>query len=77
MKEEKNSNNRLKVLCRVLLIFVLLPKPIPQVIYHLTTCHITIIEGPIEKNGAYGSLFSIYILDPAGNLIEIATEIKA
>jgi catechol 2,3-dioxygenase-like lactoylglutathione lyase family enzyme len=61
-----------------LLIFVLLPiPPIPPVISHLTTCNIFIIEGPVEKTGATGSLFSIYIRDPDGNLIEIAIEIKA
>ena len=50
--------------------------PMQQVISHLTTCNVSIIEGPLEKSGASGPLFSIYIRDPDNNLIEIANEIK-
>ena len=50
--------------------------PMQQVISHLTTCNVSIIEGPLEKSGASGPLLSIYIRDPDNNLIEIANEIK-
>ena len=37
--------------------------------------NITIIEGPVQRTGAMGSITSIYIRDPDGNLIEIANQI--
>lgn len=46
--------------------------PMQQIISHLSSCDVSIIEGPIEKTGATGPLLSIYIRDPNGNLIEIA-----
>ena len=47
--------------------------PIAQIISHLDTCDVTIIEGPVVRTGAMGPMTSIYIRDPAQNLIEIAT----
>jgi len=38
---------------------------------------IEIIEGPVLKNGATGQLYSVYIRDPDGNLLEIANRIKS
>lgn len=49
--------------------------PLEEVIAHLRFCNIQIIEGPMNKTGARGSLLSVYIRDPDGNLVEISNYI--
>ena len=46
--------------------------PINEVVSHLASCNVEIIEGPVKRTGAAGPLLSIYIHDPDGNLIELA-----
>jgi len=43
------------------------------VIVHLQTCGVTIEEGPVKKQGALGTLTSVYCRDPDGSLIEISS----
>ncbi len=43
-----------------------------DVIAHLTSCGVPIIEGPVERTGAQGPILSVYIRDPDMNLIEIS-----
>ena len=46
--------------------------PLTKIMRHLGICAVKIIEGPVERIGAKGSMTSIYIRDPDQNLIEIA-----
>lgn len=45
---------------------------IEDIIHHLNSYYIDIIEGPVKKNGAEGEMTSLYVHDPDNNLIEIA-----
>jgi catechol 2,3-dioxygenase-like lactoylglutathione lyase family enzyme len=39
---------------------------------HLASLGINLLEGPVTRSGAAGTLRSLYIRDPDGNLIEIS-----
>jgi catechol 2,3-dioxygenase-like lactoylglutathione lyase family enzyme len=43
-----------------------------EVLNHLRSCGITVVDGPVRRTGALGAMTSIYCRDPDGNLIEIA-----
>lgn len=44
-----------------------------DVVAHLRSCGVAVVEGPVERIGALGPMLSVYCRDPDGNLIEIAT----
>ena len=44
-----------------------------QVVDHFKSCGIAVEEGPGEKNGALGTIVSVYCRDPDGNLIEVSS----
>jgi catechol 2,3-dioxygenase-like lactoylglutathione lyase family enzyme len=44
-----------------------------QVVAHLQACGVAIEEGPVDKQGARGTLRSVYCRDPDGSLIEISS----
>ena len=44
-----------------------------EVVSHLGACGVTVEEGPVRKQGARGTLCSVYCRDPDGSLIEIAS----
>jgi len=46
--------------------------PISEVIAHLNSCGIEIIEGPVRRRGATGPIISVYFCDPDLNLIEVS-----
>src|SRR6266567_1896110 len=50
--------------------------PLMQVLEHFQACHVAVIEGPVKKTGAIGTLLSAYIRDPDGNLIEVANYVE-
>lgn len=43
------------------------------VVAHLRVCGVAIAEGPVKKQGAVGTLTSVYCRDPDGSLIEISS----
>src|SRR3712207_5184764 len=43
--------------------------PIAEVVNHIQACGVEIIEGPVKRMGATGSLESVYFRDPDDNLI--------
>lgn len=44
-----------------------------EVLAHLDAQHVPVEDGPVPRTGAQGPMTSIYIRDPDGNLIEIAS----
>jgi catechol 2,3-dioxygenase-like lactoylglutathione lyase family enzyme len=46
--------------------------PIHDVIAHLASCGVNVLEGPVRRTGARGPMVSVYFRDPDGNLIEVS-----
>ncbi len=46
--------------------------PIPDVVGHLGMNGVEIVEGPVRRTGATGTIESVYFRDPDGNLIELS-----
>ena len=44
-----------------------------DVVDHLQSCQVAIVDGPVARQGALGAMQSVYCRDPDGNLIEIAS----
>jgi catechol 2,3-dioxygenase-like lactoylglutathione lyase family enzyme len=44
-----------------------------EVVAHLAACNVAIEQGPVAKQGARGTLRSVYCRDPDGSLIEISS----
>ena len=43
-----------------------------DVIAHLQSCNVSVLEGPVNKTGAQGPIQSVYFNDPDNNLIEVS-----
>jgi len=50
--------------------------PLPDVVKHLTSCGVTVIDGPVQRTGATGPIMSVYFRDPDMNLIEVSNRIS-
>ena len=46
--------------------------PMPQIVDALKHRGVEIVEGPDERKGATGTIFSVYFRDPDGNLVEVS-----
>ena len=46
--------------------------PLSEVIEHLNSLGVAILEGPVARTGAVGPLRSVYFRDPDANLIEVS-----
>jgi len=46
--------------------------PLEAVIAHLAARGVAVIDGPVERTGARGTLRSVYLRDPDNNLIELS-----
>ena len=51
--------------------------PLPEVVHHLSSCNVGVIEGPVQRTGAIGPILSIYFRDPDMNLIEVSNRVHA
>lgn len=51
--------------------------PIQEVIAHLNSTGVQIIEGPVRRTGANGPVLSLYFRDPDSNLIEVSNYAEA
>ena len=47
--------------------------PVDDVVAHLRAHDVNVVDGPCEQTGARGAMTSVYLKDPDGNLIEIAS----
>jgi catechol 2,3-dioxygenase-like lactoylglutathione lyase family enzyme len=48
-----------------------------QVIAHLHSCGVPILEGPVQRTGAMGPITSVYFRDPDDNLIEVCNYVAS
>ncbi|MGC4890890.1 VOC family protein [Micromonospora sp. DT227] len=47
-------------------------EPIDAVLDDLRRAGVTVVAGPVARDGALGAMTSVYVRDPDGNLVEIA-----
>ena len=46
--------------------------PVSEVIAHLNSCGVRLVGGPVKRDGARGSMMSVYFRDPDLNLVEVS-----
>ncbi|OUN01384.1 MAG: hypothetical protein BAA04_06000 [Firmicutes bacterium ZCTH02-B6] len=49
--------------------------PLAEVVAHLQSAGVAIVQGPVQRTGATGPILSVYFRDPDGNLIEVANRL--
>ncbi len=47
--------------------------PLPEIMAHLEGCGVPVVMGPGPREGASGTIQSVYIKDPDNNSVEIST----
>ena len=50
--------------------------PIAEVVAHLNSCGVRILDGPVQRTGATGPILSVYFRDPDLNLIEVSNALS-
>jgi catechol 2,3-dioxygenase-like lactoylglutathione lyase family enzyme len=50
--------------------------PIAEVVAHLKSCSVHILDGPAQRTGATGPILSVYFRDPDLNLIEVSNALS-
>jgi catechol 2,3-dioxygenase-like lactoylglutathione lyase family enzyme len=48
-------------------------QPLAEWQEHLAGLGVQVVEGPVSRDGALGPMTSIYVRDPDGNLVELAS----
>jgi catechol 2,3-dioxygenase-like lactoylglutathione lyase family enzyme len=48
-------------------------RPIAEWVDHLAGLDVPLVAGPVPQTGALGPMASVYVRDPDGNLVEIAS----
>lgn len=51
--------------------------PIAEVVRHLSSCNVAVLEEPVKRTGATGPILSVYFRDPDMNLIEVSNRVHA
>lgn len=49
--------------------------PLEDVMRHLQSCGVTLLDGPVRRTGAQGAILSVYFRDPDFNLIEVSNRL--
>ena len=52
---------------------VLTDEPLEAILAHLDRDGVAVVDGPGERDGATGTILSVYVRDPDDNLVEIST----
>lgn len=51
--------------------------PLSDVVKHLSSCNVVVIEGPVQRTGATCPILSVYFRDPDMNLVEVSNRLLA
>ncbi len=51
--------------------------PIENVKAHIESHGVQVIEGPVQRTGANGTIQSVYFRDPDANLIEVSNDVES
>lgn len=54
---------------------LLIDTPLDAFVTHLKREGVMIVDGPGERAGAMGRIFSVYFNDPDGNLVEVSNQL--